>query len=153
MENLNTEVEVTRAKPGPKPKVVEVIKTEKDRNKELIEKMRKRDSRMVRGRFVFHEVPGGKLTFPFKQYPGDPVKQYEFTDGDIVTIPLGVANHLNTNVCVPQHQWLTDENGRPRQRLTGTTRRASFQPLDFAGGVDDELELPQIKSIITVENI
>ena len=44
-------------------------------------KEKERDSRIVKGKFVNRECPGGSLTFHYRAYAGDPVSTYSFTDG------------------------------------------------------------------------
>lgn len=47
--------------------------------------LRDKDRTPVRGKFIFHEVPGGKMDFPFRAYKGDPIETYHFTDGEVYT--------------------------------------------------------------------
>lgn len=106
--------------------------------------MRDKDREMVKGKFIFHEVPGGTMMFPIKIWKEDPVENYTFVDGEIYTIPLGVAKHLNSNCWYPQYGFVQTEqntqgahapslfgNGGQMMRVTKKVRRCSFQSLEF----------------------
>ncbi len=106
----------------------------KAEDKKVSEQMkfkRDKDRVLVKGKFIFHEVPGGKLEFPFRGYEGDEITNYSFTDGEIIETPLGVAKHLNTNVCYPSYVYKDDSNGRPVTTINQYIRRCSFQSLEF----------------------
>lgn len=109
-----------------------------------------KDREMVKGIFRFYEVPGGSMSFVVKMYKQDEVERYDLVDGQVYTIPLGVAKHLNKNGWYPEHEYKLDENGKAVQRIGKKVRRFGFQSLEF---VDiDELNYGD-KQIITVENI
>ena len=114
------------------------------------ESMRAKDQQKVRGKFIFHEVPGGTVKFPFRKWKGDTVEFYTLRDGEIYTLPLGVAKHLNKECWYPVHSYLQDENGKFAQRIGEKIRRMSFQSLEF---IDLEDLNPVGSSIVTVENI
>lgn len=90
----------------------------------------------VKGIFRFYEVPGGLLSFVYKAYKGDEVERYDLVDGQIYTLPLGVAKHLNKNVWYPVHGYMMDENGQNSMRINQRVRRCGFQSLEFVD-VDD----------------
>lgn len=92
---------------------------------------RERDRVMVRGKFMFHEVPGGNMGFVFRKYKGDPLEKYDMNDGEIYTIPLGVAKHLNSNCSYPSYSYKNDDQGRPVMSMSERVRRCSFQSLEF----------------------
>jgi hypothetical protein len=109
-----------------------------------------KDREMVKGIFRFYEVPGGSMSFVIKMYKQDEVERYDLVDGQVYTIPLGVAKHLNKNGWYPEHEYKLDEYGKAVQRIGKKVRRFGFQSLEF---VDiDELNYGD-KQIITVENI
>lgn len=105
---------------------------------------RDKDKQPVRGKFIYHELPGGKLEFVYKKYYGEPVQIHRLTDGEVYTIPLGVYKHLNTECAVPAYDFKPDENGRPVTKMVQRIRRCSFQSLEF---LDIESELPKNNSI------
>jgi hypothetical protein len=92
---------------------------------------KEKDRTPVRGKFIFHEVPGGRMDFVYRAYKGDPIEKYSMADGEICTIPLGVAKHLNTNCWYPGHEYKDDEAGRSVCKMTSKIRRCSFQSLEF----------------------
>lgn len=100
------------------------------------EKMRLKDREMVRGKFIFHEVPGGSLGFVFKKWDGDPVERFDLVDGEIYTLPLGVAKHLNKECKYPIHSFSKDEEGVTTNKIGQWVRRCSFQSLEFVDTAD-----------------
>lgn len=93
--------------------------------------MRDRDREMVRGIFRFFEVPGGNMSFSFRKYKEDEVENFSLNDGDIYTLPRGVAHHLSNNCWYPEHAYKMDDHGKPTVQVTKKKRRCSFEPLDF----------------------
>jgi hypothetical protein len=111
--------------------------------------MRDKDREPVRGKFIFHEVPGGLMSFVYKAYKEDEIERFDLVDGEIYTLPLGVAKHLNKNCWYPVHAYAMDENGRPTMKIGQKVRRCSFQSLEF---VDiDDLSAVGTPEIVTVE--
>lgn len=101
--------------------------------------LRDKDRKMVRGKFIFHEVPGGRMSFSFRKYKEDPVERFDLDDGQIYTIPLGVAKHLNTECKYPIHGFAMDENNKPSMKVNQWIRRCSFQSLEF---IDEDDMVP-----------
>ena len=114
-----------------KPALDAAEKEKRDKIKAQLELQRKKDREMVRGIFRFHEVPGGNMRFPFKKYKRDPLETFDMNDGEVYTIPLGVAKHLNTNCWYPSYTFKNDEAGRPSVSVAEKIRRCSFQSLEF----------------------
>ena len=104
-----------------------------------LEIQRKKDREIVRGIFRFHEVPGGMMEFNYKKYKKDPLEKFSFVDGEVYTIPLGVAKHLNANVFYPTYTFKNDEAGRPSVSVGEKVRRCSFQSLEFSEMNDDSI--------------
>ena len=100
------------------------------KQKELKHRQEK-DSEMVRGIFRFHEVPGGQFSFNHRVYKEDQLASYTMKDGEVYTVPLGVARHLNTNCWYPSYNYKNDDNGRPVVSVAEKIRRCSFQSLEF----------------------
>lgn len=126
------------------------IKTKKESLRETLIHHRNKDREMVRGKFIFHEVPGGSMRFSVKLYKDDPVESFELFDNQIYTIPRGVARHLNKNCWYPVHSYAVGDNGKPSMNIGQKVRRCSFQSLEF---MDDDEGLNAAPNIITVENI
>lgn len=102
---------------------------------EQLEAARIADGKLVRGIFRFHEVPGGRLDFPFLKYPGDEVKKFSMKDGEVYEVPLGVAKHLNTNCWYPLYGYSDKAHNNIQESALMSVkekiRRCSFQSLDF----------------------
>lgn len=134
---------------------VTVMHTEKTvTNKEKITKaqlkfQRDKDRQMVKGIFKFYEVPGAVMEFVFKSYKEDPLEKYTLYDGQVYSLPLGVAKHLNKNGWYPVHAYMESENG-PTMKVGQKVRRFGFQSLEF---IDVEEMTPQGSPLITVETV
>ena len=121
---------------------------------------RERDKEKVRGIFRFYEVPGGTLPFSYgPMYKGDETERFDLVDGQVYTVPLGVAKHLNTNGWYPEYAFVQGETGTQGayNAMTGTTmrigtkkRRFGFQSLEFTD-IDGLTQNPS--EIVTVENV
>lgn len=91
-----------------------------------------KDQVKVKGKFIFHEVPGGGLSFTYRKWPQEKPKNYTLKDGEIYEIPLGVAKHLNKNCWYPQYEFARGDQGtQDLQRVGQKIRRMSFQSLEF----------------------
>jgi len=126
-----------------------VQKTTDKKKKPNLKYMRDKDRELVKGKFIFHEVPGGTLSFVFRKYKEDPTERYDLRDGEVYTLPLGVAKHLNKNCWYPVHAYLQEDGAQATQRVGRKVRRCSFQSLEF---VDIDDLMPE-SDIITVENV
>lgn len=130
---------------------VQAPKAKKKTDKEF-KYMRDRDREMVRGIFRFFEVPGGTMAFPFRKWKEDEVETYSFNDGEIYTIPRGVAHHLSNNCWYPEHAFKMDEMGRPSMQITKKKRRCTFEPLDFMDAADiNELTPSNLETVTLVK--
>ena len=90
------------------------------------------------------------MDFVYREYKEDDVERFNFVDGQVYTIPLGVAKHLNKNGWYPIHSHSVDEYGKPLQRIGQKVRRFSFQSLEFV----DISDFPnQANEIITIEKV
>lgn len=99
------------------------------------EQQRKEDSKLIKGIFQDNEKKGGSITFFFKKYKGDPIKEYTLTDGHEYELPLGVVRHLNSNCYYQQDAYLEnmmDPQGRPLKNPNPKKfYRFSFKPLEY----------------------
>jgi hypothetical protein len=118
--------------------------------------LRDRDREMVRGMFQFHEVPGGELKFNYKAYKGDKVERYELVDGQIYSLPRGVAIHINKNVAYPEYEHIKNEGAAMgsfmgaapiSMRISRKTKRCSFQSLEFMDieGMDEPSKIVSVE--------
>ena len=130
-----------------KPQAAPVV-PDKKMVKQNLRYLRDKYREKVKGIFRFHEVPGGSMSFCYKEFKEDEVERYDFIDGQMYTIPLGVAKHLNTNCWYPLHAYQQDENGVAVARIGQKVRRCSFQSLEFMD--IDELNVLN-NQLVTVE--
>ena len=130
------------------PKAKKAPKSAKEMKSE-----QERDQEVVRGIFRFHEVPGGTLSFVYKKYKGEEVKHFTMKDGEVYSIPLGVAKHLNKNCWYPVHDHKVDDFGKftNEYRVAKKVRRVSFQSLEFVD--TDDLTPVGEATIYTAERI
>lgn len=137
-------------------------KVEVKNTKANLQELQKRDAKLVRGIFRYHEVPGGRMRFPYKKYKNDEAKTYDMIDGQVYEIPYGVATHLNTNCWYPEYEHIPgfSQGGQTVQggynqmsgqgmRIGKKVRRTSFQSLEFT----DVSELQPEQQILTVTHI
>src|SRR5882672_4297691 len=89
-----TPLSVQRKKSGPKPKqqqepiaAMVVAADPKAEMKAKIARQRAENSKMVTGKFLFNECPGGRLIFYFREFPGDQLMKYDMIHGSTHTIP------------------------------------------------------------------
>lgn len=120
---------------------------EKKKPKESLKHQRDKDRQKVKGKFMFYEVPQGTLSFVFRKYKEDPIERFDLLDGEVYTIPLGVAKHLNSSGWYPVHQYQLDETGKPLMRIGQKVHRFGFQSLEF---IDVEDVPTQVSQIVTV---
>ncbi len=103
----------------------------KEAPKVNLQYQRDKDKEPVKGIFRFHEVPGGVMSFSLKLHKGDQVENYTMKDGEIKTVPLGVAIHLNKNGWYPEYSYVQAEDMQNIAQITKKIRRFSFQSLEF----------------------
>lgn len=96
-----------------------------------IEMARKKDREMVKGKFKFYEVPGGTMSFSYKKYKEDPVENFSMVDGQIYTVPRGVAKHLNSDCWYPEYDFVKGEDVRSNYAVKSKVHRCGFQSLEF----------------------
>ena len=114
--------------------------------KQNLKYLRDKDREQVKGIFRYYEVIGGSLSFYFRAYKEDPIERFDLVDGQIYTIPLGVAKHLNRNGWYPVYEYYKGEDVQNAMRIAKKVRRFGFQSLEF---VDiDDLDQPAEISIV-----
>jgi hypothetical protein len=114
---------------------------------------RDKDRELVKGIFHFYEVPNGILEFNLKIYKGDPVAFYQLKDGEIYTLPLGVAKHLNTSGKYPEHEHALAPDGKQNIIKVGRmVSRYGFESLEFLP-IEDIGDAEPVSSVYTAENI
>ncbi len=88
------------------------------------------------------------MSFSVRLHKGDEVETYNFLDGEIYSIPLGVAKHLNKNLWYPEYDYMKDEAMKNIQQITKKVRRCSFQSLEFMDSED--LQPDRLVTVTTV---
>ena len=96
----------------------------------IIEKMRKEESRMVKGVYQDNELKGGNIKFVFKKYKGDPIVHYHLFDGQEYELPLSVVRHLNSGCAYHDHHFVLDAKGNPTKAVK-KTHRFSFKSTEY----------------------
>lgn len=139
MESRNMTKKRSKVSQATRDEMAKKLKIERDKDRE-----------MVKGVFKYYEVPGGVVEFCFKKYEEDPLEKFTLYDGQVYTIPLGVAKHLNNNTWYPVHEYGRNEDGSPLQRIGQKIRRMAFQSLEF---MDMEGMGDNINRITTVEHV
>jgi hypothetical protein len=107
--------------------------TEKAKSKELMEKMRKEQSKLVKGMFEFVDAQGGWLDFTYRFFPGEPIMQFHFVHGEICDVPLGIVKHLN-NIVKKVRQMPTElPSGKKATEVSPVQKisRVRFTPMDM----------------------
>jgi len=99
---------------------------------EMIENARKEDSKLVKGMFKNLEVKGGDANFPYRKYRGEPLRLYNFQDGETYEIPLGLAKHINNNCKRKRRTHVLDINGRRTEAPGKHEQRYEFVSTDFS---------------------
>jgi hypothetical protein len=106
-------------------------------NKTSIEAQKERDSKPVTGRFRYIERPGQTLRFPYRKYK-EPIKIWVFKDGEMYTIPRGIASHLQREGKYAIHEHCLDEHGKPSMRVGHMVDRFTFESIGFLDEEDAE---------------
>ena len=110
-----------------------------------------KDRQPVKGIFRFYECPGAVLSFVFRAYKEDDVERFDLTDGQVYSVPLGVARHLNKSGRYPIHAYKVNEDGSTSQHVGKKVARYGFQSLEFvdisdidATGSDGIIEVTEV---------
>lgn len=107
----------------------------------------------VKGIFRYFETPGGELRFPYRAYKGDPLQMFKLKDGQVATVPLGVARHLRHRLEYPVHGWRVNENNLATHTAANKmVKRCTFEYIEFFDPRDEELRQQQ-KSYTTEQPV
>jgi hypothetical protein len=75
--------------------VVLNLPSQKQLNKQKLDKFIEEETKLVKGRFRNYETPGGNLRVQIRKYPGIPAFDKIMIDNEMYEVPLYVARHLN----------------------------------------------------------
>lgn len=145
---------VTQTNLNPSPKQIKKPNPKQQRDK---------DNKLIRGKFHFHECPGSILSFVYQEHKEDQIRRYSLADGQIYTLPFGVARHINTNVAYPIYEHYKGGNGLPSMpgvsgghspdfgmqdmRVKYMKKRASFESLEFISDPEYDVSGPMIETV------
>ncbi len=80
--------------------------------KEMMDKLRKEHSKMIKGKFEFVDAGAGFLEFNYRYFPEDLLVTYKFIHNEICDIPMGIVKHLNNTVKKIRNFGLNDGSER-----------------------------------------
>ena len=105
--------------------------------KEMMDKLRKEHSKMIKGKYEFIDAQGGFLEFNYRFFPDDVLVTYKFIHNETCEIPMGLVKHLNNSVKKIRNFGLNTGADRgnelPDRGLPSTyttSSRVRFTPLD-----------------------
>lgn len=104
---------------------------EKRKSTDSINKAYIADSKLVKGTFKNIECPGASLEFSLRLYKQDPIRVYNFEDGESYTIPMGVAKHINRQCQYKRSKHLVDKEGNPIIGYNNPISRYQFVSEDY----------------------
>jgi hypothetical protein len=130
------------------PKTKHVVKEVNDKVAQNIQYQHDKDREPVKGIFKYYEVPGGCLEFNYRAYKQDPIEFFSLRDGEVYTLPLGIAKHLNKSGWYPEYEYYKSDQNTTRafspeghvMRVASKVRRYGFQSLEFVD-IDDISEV------------
>jgi hypothetical protein len=95
-----------------------------------------------------NENPGNPIEFWFRG-PGCPdTTKFSYKDNETITIPMGVAKHVNKSCFVEVDQYKLDAKGTPTLEAGKKMRRFSFFPFGYVDTEDlSEVGIPMIKEV------
>lgn len=63
--------------------------------KEVMEKNKKSDAKLIKARYLNKNGPGERLTRPYCRYAGDPIQTWHFIPGKEYEVPKGLVDEVN----------------------------------------------------------
>lgn len=94
---------------------------------------KQRDKRMVKGVFHNKEQEGAPRTFTYAKYKGETPVTWTFKDGEVRTIPYGVACHINESGKYTTYVYESPAPGMAKMRIGKEMRRSTFTSLEYSG--------------------
>lgn len=87
------------------------LRSRKPVNVDSIEAMTPDTDKLVMGTFVHVQYPGQSKYIYAQYYKGQAPFEMQMEDGEVYTIPLSVARHINERIFEHEHSTLLDVNG------------------------------------------
>ncbi len=100
------------------------------RAKEMLDKLRKEHSKLVKGKFEFVDAGGGFIEFNYRYFPEDMLVSYKFVHNEVCEVPMGLIKHINNTK--KKIRIFSDEltdRGVPSTYTTNS--RIRFTPVDM----------------------
>lgn len=104
-----------------------------EQSAEMVKKMRKDYEKLVKVKFEFVDAQGGWLDFTDRVFPGESIKVYHISHGEICDLPIGLVKRLNnTKKKIRMPNMGEIKEGTRGVPLTySTISRINCTPIDF----------------------
>lgn len=100
--------------------------------KKKAEDLKKKESKMVKARYINHRGEHERLTKPYCRWAGDPIDTYHLIPGFEYELPLGFVEEVNDkNKIMPKRSEILDANGRPTPKDGPGERLHELVPVGF----------------------
>ena len=97
---------------------------------EMVKKLRKEHSRLVKGMFEFVDAQGGWVEFSYRFFKEDPIQTIPLVHGEICELPMGIIKHLNNTVKKVRNMATEKGDGSFIPASVTKTSRLRFTPMD-----------------------
>lgn len=97
---------------------------------EMVKKLRKEHSRLVKGMFEFVDAQGGWVEFSYRFFKEDPIQTIRLVHGEICELPMGIIKHLNNTVKKVRNIATEKGDGSFIPTSVTKTSRLRFTPMD-----------------------
>jgi hypothetical protein len=97
---------------------------------QMIAKLKKEHSKLIKGMFEFLDAQGGWLDWNYRWFPDEPIQKFRITHGEICELPLGVVKHLNNTVKKTRNMAMEKPDGTKMPGTVTKTSRVRFTPVD-----------------------
>lgn len=98
----------------------------------MYKEMRKKDEKLVKGRFEFVDAQGGWFEWSYRKYKGELFQKIKFMHGEECEIPMGWVKHLNNTVRkVRRYNLELPSHGGKVPRSFEMQSRVRFTPIDY----------------------
>jgi hypothetical protein len=110
------------------------IKGDPVQTEEMVKKMKKEHSKLVKGMFEFVDAQGGYLDFAYRIFKDDPLMTLRLNHGEICELPMGIVKHLNNCVKKIRVMQPMGEKSNGTRGIPSTVMKQSrvrFTPMDM----------------------
>jgi len=98
--------------------------------KEMMEKNKKSDAKIIKARYLNKNGPGERLTRPYCRYAGDPIQTWHFIPGKEYDVPKGLVDEIN-NKKETKRSGLCNADGVPLAKDEEVESIHSFVPVGW----------------------